>query len=146
MKSNTLKILGLFLFVAMFFSSCKMTQVGMQNSDTQLQLRPFDLEISDTKTASASVTRVIGIDFSRLFKVDGANFSRNGIASGFMVPVLGAEIVSADQQYALRSLIEDHNGTGYDMVLYPKFQQKITSFIVFTKTETTVTARFAKLK
>lgn len=116
------------------------------NADTQLQIRPFDLDITSSRTASATVTRVVGIDFMRLFSVKGANFSRNGVANSYPIPVIGNEVVSPDQFYALHALIEENNGMEYDMVLYPKFERKITSFIVFSITQTTVTAKFAKLK
>jgi len=135
-----------FLAISVSFTSCKSSQVGMYNSDSQLQLRTFDLDITDNRTASATVTRIIGIDFERLLSVNSGNFSKNGIASAFAVPVLGAEIVSSDQAYALRALIDENNGTEYDMVLYPRFKRTTTSFIVFTKTETTVTAKLAKIK
>ena len=34
----------------------------------------------------------------------------------------------------------------YDMVLYPRFKRTTTSFVVFTVTETTITAKLAKIK
>ena len=145
MRISTLKIFTLLAVVTLFFSSCKMSQIGMQNTDTQLQLRPFDLEITDSKTGTAKVTSILGIDFKRLFKIEGANFSENGIATMFEIPVLGAEVVTADQKYALRALIEDNNGMQYDMVMYPKFKQSTTHYIVYSVTETTVIAKLAKL-
>lgn len=149
MKNLAQKItLGLLVLVfTVTLVSCKSTQIGMANADTQLQLRKFDLDITDQKTATAMVTKIIGIDFQRLFNVDGANYSRNGYAAGLAIPVIGAEIVTSDQAYALRNLINDHMGTEYDMIMYPKFQRKmVTYFGFYTVTETTVTARFARLK
>lgn len=145
---KTLTKISLFLFIAVsvIFTSCKSSQIGMQNADTQLQLRTFDLEITENRTASATVTRIIGIDFERLLNIESGNFSRNGYASIFSLPVMGAEIVTPDQAYALRALIDENNGMEYDMILYPRFKRSTTSFIFFTVTETTVTAKLAKLK
>lgn len=145
------KIVSKFLLFALLaisvgFTSCKSSQVGMYNSDSQLQLRTFDLDITDNRTASATVTRIIGIDFERLLSVNTGNFSKNGIANAIALPVLGAEIVTPDQAYALRALIDENNGMEYDMVLYPRFKRTTTSFVVFTVTETTVTAKLAKIK
>ena len=145
------KIVSKFLLFALLaisvgFTSCKSSQVGMYNSDSQLQLKTFDLDITDNRTASATVTRSIGIDFERLLSVNTGNFSKNGIANAFALPVLGAEIVTPDQAYALRALIDENNGMEYDMVLYPRFKRTTTSFVVFTVTETTVTAKLAKIK
>ena len=147
MKNSLSKITLFIAIVAtVTLSSCRSSQIGMVNTDTQLQLRTFDLEMTNNRTATATVTRVLGIDFQRLFNVEKANFSRNGYASVYQVPVMGAEIVTPDQAYALRALVDENNGTEYDMVLYPRFSRKTTSFIVFTTTETTVTAKLAKLK
>lgn len=132
--------------LALFLGSCSSKNIGMMNANTELQLRKFDLDITEQRTASLTVTRILGIDFSRLFNVEGAGFDKNGSA---LIPIVGLPGMtgpSVEERYVLRKLIDDNSGTSYDMIMYPKFEMHKKNMIFISTTDVKVTARFATLK
>lgn len=136
------KYLFALLVVAGALTSCK-TSKTMRDANARLNVAPSDLTMTSTVSAEATVVKVLGIDWKRLFKkttgsVEGAP------TAGFSIPVLGAFIMDQSQSYALYNLYDKN--PGYDCVVFPKFTTKSKNFIVFSKTTTKVEAKLGKLK
>ncbi len=140
----------------------------MKTSPDYLLLNRTDFELSDQVQAEATTTRVLGIDWNRLFRwesaaigsdlsqginspnggisavgtSDGVNIAYNVIAN---LPVIGSIIKGNTASYALSTLMRDT--PGYDVILYPQYYRTIKGFPPFySKTEVKVTARLGKLK
>jgi hypothetical protein len=140
----------------------------MKTSPDYLLLNRTDFELSDQVHAQATTTRVLGIDWNRLFRwesaaigtdlsqgiglptggvsaggtADGVNIAYNVIAN---LPVIGSIIKGNTASYALSNLMRDT--PGYDVILYPQYYRTIRGFApIYTKTEVKVTARLGKLK
>lgn len=149
-------------------TSCSISSRTMKTSPDYLLLNRTDFELSDQVQAQAMTTRVLGIDWNRLFRWElgaiGADLSQenfqptggisavgtdNGINIVYNVianlPVIGSVIKGNTASYALSTLMRDT--PGYDVILYPQYYRTIKGFPPFySKTEVSVTARLGKLK
>jgi len=145
------------LFIAVvsvaFLSSCMNESKIIREPNTRLELEMDDFELSDQVFESASTTRVLGIDFSRLFGsnkgyIDKDETSINiSAGAGFTIPVIGGFISDFTANYALHKLMEGN--PGYDVVLYPQYTKRVERPIglgIYTITRVDVTARLAKFK
>lgn len=152
-KSMLLKKLGLtsraFILVGLVatMNSCKTAQLGVSDSNTYIRFEKADFTISDKVTATAQEIRVLGIDWSRLFKKESGNFDNRGYAINPKVPIpfLGSKLSPTQvQNYALHKLLLDN--PDYEVVLYPRFEEKSIKVLgLYKKTETKVSARLGKL-
>lgn len=99
-------------------------------------------------TASAESTRIVGIDWSRLFNSKSGNFNKSGYAgvSDGSIPIVGSYVDPTKvQNYALYELLEKDKT--YDFVLYPRFEEDFSGIpFIFNTTKTRVTARLGRLK
>ncbi|MPR35484.1 hypothetical protein [Salmonirosea aquatica] len=151
-----------------FLSSCSISSRTMKTSPDYLLLNRTDFELSDQVQAQATTTRVLGIDWNRLFRWESASIGTdlsqttsqptggisaagndNGINIVYNVianlPVIGSVIKGNTASYALSNLMRDT--PGYDVILYPQYYRTIKGFPPFySKTEVNVTARLGKLK
>mgnify|MGYP001310948793 CR=1 FL=1 len=167
MKSTNL-VFVLMLFVVFSFSSCSISNRSMRTSPDYLILNRTDFELSDQVVAEASTTRVLGLDWQRLFRWQSGNInldvSQGGALPGVglntfgngeqinlaynvvaSLPVIGTIIKGNTASYALAELMQQH--PGYDVILYPQYYRTIKGFPPFySKTEVRVTARLGKLK
>lgn len=148
--------------------SCSISSRTMKTSPDYLLLNRTDFELSDQVQAQATTTRVLGIDWNRLFRWEsaaigtdlaqsgafpgggisaagnenGINIAYNAIAN---LPIIGSIIKGNTASYALSTLMRDT--PGYDVILYPQYYRTIKGFPPFySKTEVSVTARLGKLK
>ena len=130
-------------------SSCTSLNHSMREPNTILDLKKSDFTLSDQVTAEATSTKILFIDFARLFKnktgvVEGGATSIS-IAS---IPVIGNFVGDKTANYALYNLM---NGSpGYDVVFYPQYETKVIKPLLglgFLTKITTVktTARLGKL-
>jgi hypothetical protein len=149
-------------------SACSVGSRTMKTSPDYLLLNRTDFELSGQVQAEATTTRVLGIDWNRLFRWEsaaiGADLSQpigqpaagfsaagndNGVNIAYNVianlPVIGSIIKGNTASYALSNLMRDT--PGYDVILYPQYYRTIKGFPPFySKTEVKVTARLGKLK
>ncbi len=116
-------------------TSCSSTIKSMKEPLAYFELNSHDYVLSEQVTGEATVVRVLGIDWARLFKVK---------AGTVIAPIIGIP-VSSSQYYAIYDLLEKN--PGYDFVMYPQVTDYTTGFPgIYTKTEIKVTARLGKLK
>ncbi len=140
-----MKKIHLILIIAaagLLMQSCKTASLGIRHQSSYLELKAADLEVSQRMTAEAKTTRILGIDWSRLFNNNGA-----AIGSGY-APVIGDpyyKLAGYDQNKALYKLLKEN--PDYDVVMYPRFEEKkFRILIFFSVTDTRVSGRLAKLK
>lgn len=118
-------------------TSCSTTLKTMKEPVVQFQLNAHDYELSEQVSGEAVVTRVLGIDWARIFT------NRFGAVTS---PIYGITTTATlDDMYAVYDLLEKH--PGYDFVMYPQFTTVSDGIegIYVTKT-IKVTARLGKLK
>lgn len=147
MRNSIFKIAFVLLIATL--SSCTAVQKSMREPNVLVELSKEDFTLSDQVTAEAKTTKIIGIDFSRLFlkktgSVEGG-YSTISIAN---IPVIGTVLGDRTSNYALYELM--NTNPGYDVVFYPQYEKTVEKPILgigFFKTDITVktTARLGKL-
>jgi len=155
--------------VLLILTGCSLQNRSMKSTSELLLLNVKDFELSDQVTAKATVVRVFGIDWKRLFSwetgVIGNGLQQNPInaqgnylsfipltesgtaQSGIttILPVIGTVLRGNTSAYALNTLMKEN--PGYDMIIYPQYyRKKKTVPFFYSKTEVEVTARLGKLK
>lgn len=156
--------------ILLILTSCSIQNRSMKSTSELLLLNVKDFELSEQVTASATVVRVFGVDWKRLFSWqtgvigDGIQTSEIQVGTGyhsisaldannndltsistFILPVLGTILRGNAPAYALNTLMQEN--PGYDMIIYPQYnrKKKVVPFF-YSKTEVEVTARLGKLK
>ncbi|MGC6437887.1 MAG: hypothetical protein ACON4B_02795 [Flavobacteriaceae bacterium] len=162
-----MKKLVLMAFSAVLITSCSATHNTMKNPDSHIQFNKSDFTVTGQASASASTTRILGIDWERLFQkkkfgqVDQQVSSQTPApVSTATVPVIGSAItnLSSGGIFALfrdnTASIATHNlitkNKSNDVVLYPRYQTTTAKPIlgigfIYKKTEVKVTARLGRL-
>jgi hypothetical protein len=149
MKKLTLKSFLLIGIAIVAFSSCTTINKSMKGTDPIVKFVKADFTFSDQVSSEATCTKIVGIDWSRLFMKKTANVEGGaGAISIASIPVIGNVIADKTANYALYDLMQ--NNVGYDVVLYPQYETKVVKPIIgigFLTTITTVkvTARLGKL-
>ena len=149
MKKNIIKFFALItLVVAM--SSCTSINKSMKEANTRVNLNKSDFTLSDQVSAEAQTTKILGIDWSRLFmKKTGTIAAGSAGISLASIPVIGNMMNDKTANYALYDVMV--NNPGYDVVFYPQYETKVVKpamGIGFLVKVTTVkaTVRLGKLK
>lgn len=147
---NLKKLIGAAVVCSIFLSSCTLMTKSMREPNNRVNFAKDDFTFSGQLSAEASSTKILGIDFARLFmkktgSVSGGGSSAISLAS---IPVIGG-FVGGDKTsgYALYNLMTDN--AGYDVVFYPSFATTVKRPIIipiFTITTVKVTAKLAKFK
>lgn len=171
-----MKNLFYFALLALTISSCTVSRNSMREANYQLWLHHEDLEYSSQLTGTANQTKVLAIDWNRLFgkqKWNYGNFgglpegpvnrqgqgnaglnliqaSTNGITtsnSGFQAVYNGVIGVSNFNRVEQMAMHDlIQKNPGYDLVMFPQFTSRRKWFGVGNKTEVVCTAKLAKLK
>lgn len=143
-------ILGAILLASIVFSSCTTLKTTMKEPNVRVELTKNDFSLSQQVSAEATSTKIIGIDWERLFlKKTGSIESSSETISLASLPVIGNMICDKTANYALYNLMNDN--AGYDVILYPQYATKVEKpilgigFIMKTTTVKT-TAKLGKLK
>jgi len=154
-------IIKMVMFVAVIaaFSSCTTLNQSMREPNTKVNLNKTDFSLSDQVTAEATCTKILGIDFERLFSTKKTGVVENGSAISFKrlhtpsislasIPVIGNFISDRTANYSLYNLM--NGNPGYDVVFYPQYETKVSKpflglglFLKITTVKTT--ARLGKL-
>jgi hypothetical protein len=150
MKKFT-KLFFLIAFVAAF-SSCTTLQKSMREPNARVEFNKADFTLSEQVSAEATSTKIIGIDFSRLFMKSSGTVEGGAAASTLInlanIPVVGNYLTDQTANYALYELMSKN--PGYDVVFYPQYETKVVKPIGlgFLMKTTTVkaTAKLGKLK
>ena len=132
--------------VAMILTSCNVYTHSMREPNVRVDLTSADFELSEQFTAEAEVTKIFGVDWTRLFgdKEMGTAESVNAVA----IPVVGNLMVDKAASYAMYTLMKEH--PGYDVVVYPQVEKHKNAPLlgtdIYSTTTVKVTARLGKLK
>jgi len=133
-----------------FLSSCTSYQKTMQEPNVRVQFDKDDFVLSEQVKAEATTTKVLGIDFQRIFiKSTGTTSNESFSINLSSIPVVGALVIDPTSNYALYELMK--NNPGYDVVFYPQFETKIVKPIlgigfITKETHVVVQAQLGKLK
>ncbi len=133
-------------------SSCTSVSRSMREPNTRLELTKNDFNLSDQVSATASSTKILCIDFARLFnkRVGSINQDRSyNSVSASSIPIIGSIVEDRTASYAIYELMLKN--PNYDVVLYPQFETKISRpFLgigfIFKKTTVKTTSRLGQLK
>lgn len=146
-----IKSLVLLATVLLLFSSCTSTQKTMREPNAYIELGIDDFELSEQVTAEATSTKIIGIDWQRVFSQKKGNIEGGAsmMISLASIPVMGNYLFDQTANYALYEMMMQN--PDYDVVLYPQYEtvtQKPILGIGWLTTITTVKAkaRLGKLK
>lgn len=137
-KFRFLLILGVAMLA---FSSCTTLSRSMREPNVRIELNADDMILSEPVSGTATVVRVFGIDWKRLFK---------GEYASSMAPIMGItpELLPEGSSQAIYDMLEKN--PGWDFVMYPQTKSERYSVLglglLYSETETTVTARLGKLK
>jgi hypothetical protein len=135
----------------LFFAGCTTVNKSMREPNVRLELVLSDLSLSGQVTAEATSTKILGIDWDRLFTqktgtVEGSGSLNINLAS---IPVVGNYVTDQTVNYALYEMMIAN--PDYDVVIYPQYQTTVRKPLLgmgFIMKTTTVqaTARLGKLK
>ncbi len=123
--------------VAFAATSCSTSLKSVKEPLVHFQLNSSDYVLSEPVTGTAVVTRVIGIDWRRIFT------NKYGSVNS---PIFGTtQVTSLDDMYAIYDLLEKN--PGYDFVMYPQFSIVSNGFEgIYVRKTIKVTARLGKMK
>jgi hypothetical protein len=130
-------------------SSCTTMNHSMREPNTRVDFQKEDFTLSEQVSAQASSTKIIGIDFARIFTSKTGTLGGGAIGISLAsIPVLGNYAFDRTTNYSLYELMKAN--PGYDVVFYPQYETKIVKPILgigFITKKTTVktTARLGKL-
>ncbi len=128
---------ALIAVLALTVTGCSATLKTIEEGKVHFELNSNDYVLSQPVTGEATVTRVLGIDWARLFTTTAGFVESNASIVGVAL--------SGNEMYAIYDLLEKN--PGYDFVFYPQTTTKTVGVTgIFTKTDVKVTARLAKLK
>jgi hypothetical protein len=145
-------LLSVAVIASLWLTSCTVNSRSMREPFTRVELVKNDFTISEQFSAEAEQTKILGIDFARIFKKEYGFTDRDGGSFNLFtsIPIIGNVVSSytnagAVQNYAMYNIMQDHKG--YDVVFYPQFETNSFNFLgLYRKTKVKVTARLAKLK
>jgi hypothetical protein len=97
----------------------------MREPYTAVNFNKSDFSLSDQVTAEAATTKILGIDFARIFteKTGEIEFDNSLVISLANIPVVGNYVADKTANYSLYQLMI--NNPGYDVVFYPQYETKI---------------------
>ncbi len=132
---------------AMMFASCNVYNHTMKDPNAHVELYAADFELSGPVTGEATVTKIVMIDWERIFGTSKTGTVEGG-PNAFSIPVIGAYLQSHGADYAIYDMMQKN--PGYDVVFYPQVEMHKSAPIlgtdIFSTTTYKVTARLGKLK
>ena len=136
-------------------TSCNSVMHSMREPNNRLDLTASDFSFSDQVSGSASSTKILTIDFNRLFGTTSGGdvgSAQGGVLGGLSVasiPVIGGRFTDNTSAFALYEMM--NSNAGYDVILYPQFETRVRRpFLglgfLYKVTDVKATARLGKLK
>ena len=153
MKKITLKSTLFVAMLALTISSCTTINKSMREPNNRVQFSKSDFTLSDQVSGEASSTKILNIDWARLFMKKTGTLESGAAASSLLslasLPVVGG-FISGDKtvNYALYEMMQAN--PGYDVIFYPTYEVKVVKpilglgFLIRT-THVKSTARLGKL-
>ena len=74
--------LGLFVLVIGFLSSCTSVNQSMKQANTRVEFNKADFDLSDQVSGEATETKVIAIDWERLFNTESGSVGSTSSSLG----------------------------------------------------------------
>jgi len=147
MRLRTIILMGTVFFL---FTGCTAVNKTMREPNVRLELELDDFILSEQVSAEATSTKIVGIDWQRIFKQEtgytqGGGSMMINLAS---IPVVGNYVIDQTANYALYEMMMAN--PNYDVVIYPQFETTVErpllgiGFILKTTT-VKATARLGKL-
>ncbi len=145
----TPKTLILIIFLAGSLSSCTSLKKTMREPNVRVDLTMSDFRLSDQFTAEATSTKIVGIDFSRLYLKEEGEITGGPNQMSISIPVIGNVVSNRTANFALYKLMQEN--PGYDVVFYPQYETTVLKPLLgigFLEKITTVkvTCRLGSLK
>ena len=146
---KSISIFAAILFATIYLSSCTTINKSMREANVRVELSKSDFTLSDQFSAEAKSTKILGIDFSRLFMKKTGDIAGSGAINLASIPVIGTVVADRTSNYALYDIMT--NNPGYDVVFYPQYETKVVKPIlgiglIYSTTTVKATARLGKLK
>jgi hypothetical protein len=140
-----------FLFLAcsiLLLASCATMNKSMREPNVRVQLEKSDFTLSGQVSAEASTTKILSIDFNRLFNKKTGTIEGSQTISLASIPVVGTVLGDRTANYALYDLMNANSG--YDVIFYPQYETRISRpFLglgfIYKKITVKATARLGKL-
>ncbi|MFQ3579040.1 MAG: hypothetical protein SNJ71_02735 [Bacteroidales bacterium] len=146
MKKVTLKSLIFVGLTALVLSSCTSINKSMREPYAKVDFVKSDFTFSEQLSAQATSTKILGIDFERLFMKKTGSIGGGEIFGIYYI--IGNIISDKTANYALYNLMEENKG--YDVIFYPQYETKVDRPLgigfLFKITTVKTTARLAKIK
>jgi hypothetical protein len=153
MKKIALGFASMIAFTALM-SSCSTMNKSMREPNSRVDFTKNDFQLSEQVTGMAKSTKVLDIDWYRLFhKNDMAAVEGQGnngeLVNLSKIPVVGSFIADRTASYALYDMM--NKNAGYDVIFYPQYEVKVHKPVlgiglIYKKTTVKAMARLAKLK
>jgi len=152
MKMNKFRLTAAIAFTSLI-SSCTVMNKSMREPYSRVDFVKSDFTISDQTSGVGKTTKVLCIDWYRLFHSEDAGTvvgeSGGKLINFSKIPVVGGFITDKTANYALYDMM--NKAPGYDIVFYPQFETRIRKPIlglgfIYKKTTVKATARLAKFK
>ncbi len=131
-------------------SGCTSVDKTMKSPNNYVEFTKNDFTLSNQLSATATSTKIINIDWDRLFlKETGTIQDASMLINIASIPVIGNYLSDYTANYALYNLMTENEG--YDVVFYPQYETKVEKPVlglgfIMKKTTVTVSARLGKLK
>lgn len=144
------KFVKVFLLIAVIsfgFASCNTYRYSMREPNSKVEFQASDFNLSGQVSGEATIVKIIGIDWQRLFG-DVLTGTVNQGCLNVGIPVVGDFTPMPGCQYALYDMMKKN--PGYDVVFYPQFYLEkhapILGTDIYSTTKVKATARLGKLK
>lgn len=137
------------VLMIMLLASCTSINKSMREPNTRVELTKSDFSLSNQVSGEARCTKVLGIDFKRLFKRKSGEISTGSMhLSSVSIPVVGNYVQDKTANYSLYELMSAN--PGYDVIFYPQYDTKTVKPILglgflLKITAVKTTARLGKL-
>ncbi|MDP3558522.1 MAG: hypothetical protein Q8T03_14200 [Bacteroidota bacterium] len=135
-----------------FLTSCTNINRSMREPNTRLNLEKKDFSLSDQVTGEATSTKILSIDWNRLFLKESGSHNNDNLRPSLpinfaSIPVIGGFVMDPTAGYALYDMMKKN--PGYDVVLYPQYEATVKRPIglgfLYKITTVKATARLGKL-
>lgn len=139
---KNVRLLVMLIAITFMGMSCTTMTRSMKTPSNHVEFTKDDFELSSQVTGEATESKVLGIDFARLFTKKYGEVSRVGAID---IPIIGNYMNGWVNMYALYNVMNDN--PGYDVIFYPSYETKKTGIpILFEQTTVKVKARLGKLE
>ena len=119
----TPKTFILITFLTVSLSSCTSLKKTMREPNVRVDLTMSDFSLSDQFTAEATSTKIVGIDFSRLYLKEEGEITGGPNQMSISIPVIGNVVSNKTANFALYKLMQEN--PGYDVVFYPQYETSV---------------------